>query len=497
MFGIIDWFVLAAYWGLSIFIGLYAARGNRSFKDYMLGGGSMPWIPVGISLIATSVSATTLLGVPADVFDADMSMIMNNVGSFLSILVVGFLFIPRFRKYGIQSAYELLEKTFSRSVRRVAAVFYAMHLVLRTGILLYGPSIVLSSILQIPVWAAILISSFAAILYTWHGGFKAVVWTDVMQFLVFFGGGVFALFVLANGIGGFGELATLAAESKKSNWFNGSLDPSNARTLLSAGIVYAVMEIAIRGCDQQFVQRYLSCKDVKAANRSSILSMALGLVVSLLFYWLGAALFVYYKVKNVAPLPDDLVDVNKVFPYFIVNGLPTGLTGLLVAAIYAAAMSSISSAIHALGNTTEKDILCKASGQESVARAKKWIVLWGISGTIAAFIAAWQAGSLLQNALFFTGLFTGPLLALFLLSFFAPSLRSFSVLTGVICGMLSLLLFNKIPFISGYVPPLTKIIVFSGFWNPLISCTVSVCVACCADLFVRFFKASLSPKPSR
>ncbi|MDR1813147.1 MAG: sodium/solute symporter [Candidatus Fibromonas sp.] len=481
MFGVLDWLVLVFYWGLSIFIGLYAARNNRSFKDYMLGGGTMPWIPVGISLIATSVSATTLLGVPADVFDVDMTLIMTNVGSFLSILVIGLLFIPRLRNSGIQSAYELLERSFSRTVRRVAAVFYAMHLVLRTGILLFAPSLVLAPILQIPVWAAILISSVAAILYTWHGGFKAVVWTDVMQFLVFFGGGVIALLILVQGIGGFGELALLAGETGKSNWFNGSLDPSNARTLLSAGIVYAVLEIAIRGCDQQFVQRYLSCKDVKAANRSSILSMVLGLAVSLLFYWLGAALFVYYRVKNASPLPENL-GVNDVFPYFIVNVLPSGLTGLLVAAIYAAAMSSISSAIHALGNTTEKDILCKTAEQESMSRAKLWIVLWGVCGTFAAFIAASQAGSLLKNALFFTGLFTGPLLALFLLSFFTPYLRSFSVLAGVACGMLSLLLFNGIPFIPGYVPPLDG--VFSWPWNPLISCTVSVWLDLSVDFVV-------------
>ncbi len=481
MFGAIDWFVLAAYWSISVFIGLRAARKNRSFKDYMLGGGSMPWIPVGISLIATSVSATTLLGVPADVFDVDMTFIMTNVGSFLSILVIGWLFIPRLRSCGIQSAYELLEKSFSRSVRRVAAVFYAMHLVLRTGILLFAPSLVLAPILQIPVGAAILISSVAAILYTWYGGFRAVVWTDVMQFLVFFGGGIIALFILANGIGGFGELVVLAGEAGKSNWFSASLDPSNARTLLSAGIVYAVLEIAIRGCDQQFVQRYLSCKDVKAANRSSVLSMVLGLVVSLLFYWLGAALFVYYRVKNASPLPENL-GVNDVFPYFIVNGLPSGLTGLLVAAIFAAAMSSISSAIHALGNTMEKDVLCKTTGQESMFRAKMWIVLWGVCGTFAAFIAASQVGSLLKNALFFTGLFTGPLLALFLLSFFAPYLRSFSVLSGVVCGMLSLLLFNGIPFIPSYAPPMGE--VFSWPWNPLISCTVSVWLALCVDFVV-------------
>ena len=481
MFGIIDWLVLAFYLGLSIFIGLWAARSNRSFKDYMLGGGTMPWIPIGISLIATSVSTTTFLGVPADVFDADMTLIMTNIGSFLSILVVGWLFIPRIRKSGAQSAYEILEKTFSSSVRRVAAVFYAMHLVLRTGILLFAPSLVLAPIMQIPVWVAILITSGVAILYTWYGGFKAVVWTDVMQFGVFFGGGIAALFILVNGIGGFEELVTIAGETGKSNWFDASLDPANARTLLSVGIVYAVLEIAIRGCDQQFVQRYLSCKDIKSANRSSILSMVLGLVVSILFYWTGAALFAYYKVKNVSPLPDNL-GVNDIFPYFIVNGLPAGLTGLLVAAIFAAAMSSISSAVHALSNTTEKDILRKMAGQESVFRAKLWIVLWGLCGTGAAFVAASQAGSLLKNALFFTGLFTGPLLALFLLSFFAPYLRSFSVLTGVICGMASLLLFNGIPFIPVYVPPLAG--VFSWPWNPLVSCTVSVWLALCVDFVI-------------
>lgn len=468
MFNSLDWIVLVAYWLLSVFIGLYAAKSNKSFKDYMIGGGSMPWFAVGISLIATSVSATTLLGIPADVFGADMSLIVTNIGSFFSIIIVGFLFIPRFRKSGVQSAYELLERSFSRSVRRVAAVFYSLHLVLRTGILLYAPSLVLAPILNISVYSAILISSLAAVLYTWYGGFKAVVWTDVMQFIVFFGGGIFTLFILVNGIGGFSELSSLANQTKKSNWLNLSLDISNARTLISAGIVYTILEVAIRGCDQQFVQRYLSCKDVKAANRSSVLSMLLGFVVSILFYWIGAALFVYYKVKNVADLPNNL-GVNDVFPYFIVNGLPNGLTGLLVAAVFAAAMSSISSAIHALGNTTEKDILCKATGEESMFRTKLWIIFWGVCGTLAAFIAASLKGSLLNNALYFTGLFTGPLLAIFLLSFFAASTRSFAILIGVICGMASL------PFLDHY---------FSWPWNPLVSCSISIWIALCIDFVV-------------
>lgn len=479
MFTALDWTVLVLYMVVSAGIGLWVARGGRDFKDYMLGGGSMPWVAIGISLIATSVSATTFLGAPADVFDVNMTLIMTNFGSFLSIIVVGTVFIPRLRAAGIQSAYQLLEQRFSRGVRRLAAVFYSLHLLLRTGILLYAPSIVLSQIIGVDLRVAILLSAVVATAYTWYGGIKAVVWTDVMQFVVFFGGGLFALYVLVDGIGSWGEMARLATEAGKTRWFDASLDPSNARTLLSAGIVYAVLEIAIRGCDQQFVQRYLSCSDAKSANRSSVLSMVLGVVVSLLFYWLGAALFVYYKVAHVAPLP-AATGVNGVFPHFIVNGLPSGVTGLVVAAIYAAAMSSLSSAINALSNTTEKDLLCTPAGEESLVRAKLWTVLWAVLGTGGAFFAATQHGSLLKNALFFTGLFTGPLLGLFLLAFFAPRVRSFAVVVGVLCGMSSLVLFNTIPVLPNYRPPLDGLL--SWPWNPLVSMIATVWIALCADL---------------
>ena len=327
MFTALDWLVLFAYLLLSLAIGLWVSRGNKNLKEYMFGGGSMPWVAVGISLIATSVSATTFLGAPADVFGDDMTFLMFQIGALLSIVVVGFVFIPRFRTSGISSAYELFEVRFgSRSVRRLAAVFYCLHLLLRTGILLYAPSLVLAQILHIDLKLAIIVSAAIAIFYTWFGGIKAVIWTDVMQFCVFFGGGVLVLLIIANQVGGFGEMATLASEAGKTRWWN------------------------IRGCDQQFVQRYLSCKDVKAANRSSVLSMVLGCAVSILFYWVGAALFVFYKKAQVATLPEGLGQ-NDVFPYFIVNALPSGVTGLIVAAICAAAMSSLSGAINSLSNT--------------------------------------------------------------------------------------------------------------------------------------------------
>ena len=193
-------------------------------------------------------------------------------------------------------------------------------------------------------------------------------------------------------------------------------------------------------------------------------------MVSLVFYWVGAALFVYYQVVNHAKLPVGN-DVNQVFPHFILHGLPPGLTGLVVAAIFAAAMSSLSSAINALANTTEVDILGRdPQDPKSLGRAKIWTVLWATVGVVAAVIAAYASGSLLQKALFFTGLFTGPLLAIFILSFFRPRTNPAVVIFASVLGMFSLILFNAVPVFPNYVPPFGKLI--SWPWNTLISISV-------------------------
>ena len=495
MFTALDWIVLVAYLVLSIAIGLFVSRGNKNLKEYMLGGGSIPWVAVGISLIATSVSATTFLGAPADVYGDNMTFLMFQIGAFISIVVVGLVFIPKFRSSGINSAYELFEVRFSRPVRRLAAVFYCLHLLLRTGILLFAPSLVLAQILHIDLKLAIIVSAAVAIFYTWFGGIKAVIWTDVMQFVVFFGGGVLVLLIISNAVGGFGEMAALASEAGKTKWWDASMDVSNARTLVSAGFAYAILEIAIRGCDQQFVQRYLSCKDVKAANRSSILSMVLGCAVSILFYWVGAALYVYYQKAHVAVLPEGL-NQNDVFPYFIVNGLPVGVTGLIVAAICAAAMSSLSGAINSLGNTSERDFLGwdENAGIGGLKRAKIWTAVWGVLGIFFALFAATQQGSLLKNALFFTGLFTGPLLGMFLLAFYAEKvfgtgankLRSWVVVVAVVCGMGSLILVQGIP---AFGVPAVLGGVFSWPWMPFISMTTTIVVALLVNAVANLVKA--------
>jgi len=482
LFTPLDWVALAGYLAIIMAIGLYFSRRNRTFLDYMFGGGRMPWPVIGVSLIATSVSATTFLGNPAETFGHNMAYLMLNIGVFLAIVVIVRVFIPRFREINAESAYEILERRFSRRVRLLAAAFYSAHVTLRTGVLLYGPAIILAQIFGMNIFGAILAMSVLAIAYTAIGGLKAVVWTDFLQFFTLMGGGLLALYFCAQAVGGFGEMASLAAQAGKTEWLRFSLDLGDARTLLSAGLAYTVFEVAIRGCDQQFVQRYMACKDVRSANLSSILSAVLGLLVGLVFYWVGAGLFVYYESAGVQRLPEG-TGVNEVFPLFILDVLPAGVTGLLAAAIFAAAMSSLDSAITALSNTAVKDLFPRADDDSALARARFWIVVWGALGALAAFLCVFGRQSLLTKALFFTSLFIGPLLCLFLFAFFRPKTHPKAVFYGAIGGMLCLLPFTRIPVLpADWFQPVFEL---AWPWNPVVTLTGAALLTLLFDAWPR------------
>lgn len=488
MFSAVDWLVIVAYFLVMAGIGLHFSRRNRNLKDFMFGGGSMPWFAVGISLIATSISASTFLGNPSYTFAKDMKLLMLGIGSIFSIFIIGWVFIPRYKAAGIASAYELLERRFSRPVRVMAAVLYSCHLMMRVGMLMFVPSLVIQKMTGLDPRLCIGLMAAGSIVYTYFGGIRAIAWTDVMQFTIFMGSGVLVILFCADAIGGIGETYRLASEAGKTAWFDSSWDPASATTLWTAGIVYVVFEVAIRGCDQQFVQRYLSCRNAREANLSSITSVGLGLCVSLLFYSVGAVLFVYFQVKQVAVLPAG-VDGNSAFPHFIMNILPVGLKGLLGAAILGEALSSLNSTYSALSNTTVVDFLGRKSAAEGdsdgkgegsgkdLKSARLWVAVWGLLGTVMALICALGQKTILDRALFFTSLFTGPLLGLFLLAFYRPSLHPRAVLSGAVLGMASLVPFLKPPFLEGKLwNPLTcewlgcaEGASFAWPWNPVIA----------------------------
>lgn len=462
----LDWTLLLLYMVLTIGLGLFVTRKNRDGHDYLLGGGKLGWFSVGISLIATSMSASTFLGIPAQSYGGDCTYLMLQVGAFLSVVVVARFFIPRYREAGVTSAYSLLEQVYSRPVRIVGATFYCCHVLLRSGLLIYGPALVLSKALGISMEWTIVLTAVLSMGYTAFGGLKAVVLTDTIQFFVLVAGVILSYIVLHQ-TEGLGKLWSMAVEGGHTRVLPETIDlssvfdPTRADSLLSAMVIYAVLEIAIRGVDQQFVQRYLSCSSSSAAVRSSWTAMVIGLPATVLFFGLGALLWAWYELNPGAIAQGS---VNQAFPDFILHQLPVGLKGLLVAALLAASMSSFDSAINALNNTTLVDLLNRKTDETSSLKIARFISIgWGLLALGAALIASQAGKSLLAQALYFTSLFTGPLLCMVTLAFVAPKWRPSSILFGVFMGMSLLVILSPPGFMDWHTPLL------SWPWNPVIS----------------------------
>jgi len=438
MLGSIDWLVLGLYLAVVLAMGFYARKGQESTRDYLLAGGTMPWWAVGISLIATSVSTTSMVGTPAESFSGDLRYLCLNLPVPLSILLVTVLFIPWFRRQGVASAYEALQRRFNRRVRLLAASLYSLHVLLRTGVLVYGPALVLAEVTGLSLWVTIVLVGLSAVVYSAVGGLKAVIWTDVLQFAVLFGGAVITCLVIEARVDGglFGILA-LAREAGKTRVLDTSFSLSDSRNLWAAGVAYLALDLAIRATDQQFVQRYLSVSSVARAQGAALLAALLGFAVSMLFFLLGLHLWAFYQQF---PPATPFADPNSVLPAFVTTHLHGGLAGVLVAGIFAAAMSSIDSAIAALSSTITLDFFGnrRRDDKSLLAIARTSLVVFGLLSLGFAFFAATFTQSLLNTALSFTSLFTGSLLGIFTLAILPVRLKPDAVLLGGLLGAASL-----------------------------------------------------------
>ena len=471
-FAFIDWVILGAYGIIVILIGI-VSRSEDDVSDYFFARHRMPWWAVGISLIATSVSASTFLGNPAEAYQFDLRLLQLNLGVPISIAIVCLIFIPYFQKSHAKSAYETLELRFDLKTRTLASVLYTIHVLLRTGILIYGPSLVFATITGLNIYWTIIVVGFITILYTTIGGIRAVIWTDFMQFLILATGGVLILFFIDLDVpGGFTQILSKASSAGKLKLFDLNFDLANPRNIWSAGIAYIALDLAIRACDQQFVQRYLSCKDVLRSQFAAILSAVAGLFIALLFFAVGIFLWGYYQ-NYPTQLPMGF-SVNQVLPNYIATKLPWGMSGLIVAAVLAAAMSSLDSAIQALANVATVDFYqrFKKGKKPSLKFARKISVVWGILGIVIGLLTVGIGKNLFIIALSFTSLFTGALLGIFILAVLIRRANGTGAFYGGIIGVLTLLVVTKILHFN-----------ISWPWYPVISMTATIVSGVIISLF--------------
>jgi solute:Na+ symporter, SSS family len=438
-FSTIDWIVLGAYFLIVLLIGAIYRTEREGIFGYFFARGQMPWWAVGFSLIATSVSASTFLGTPAEAYQHDCRLLQLNLGVPISILIVCAVFIPFFRASGATSAYEVLERRFDLKTRTLASVFYIIHVLLRTGILIYGPSIMLARILDLDIRVIIAVVGAVTIAYTAMGGIRAVIWTDVIQFFILFAGGILiCIFVSLDVPGGAGAVLDAARAGGKLRWFDPSWGLANPRNIWATGIAYIALDLAIRATDQQFVQRYLCCRDIPRARFAAISSAVWGLLVAMLFFAVGVFLWGYYHAYPAEFA--QITDINMLVPHYVATKLPWGVSGLLVAAVFAAAMSSIDSAINSLATTATIDFYERFGGnkERSLAFARASTIVWGVLGIGFAIYAASFGMNILELALSFTSLFTGALLGIFLLAVAVPWVSGTGAFVGALLGMATL-----------------------------------------------------------
>ena len=402
-----DWAVIAAYFACLVGTGFVINRRRQaSTDDYFRGGGRIPAWAAAVSIVATSMSAASFIGVPEQGYTGDLTYLSTNIGMLLSATVIAVVFITAFFKARVQTIYQYLGARMGPGAGRAASAAFLFGRVLASGARIYigamPACLILFGDLE-PMHLAVAILTLAAVgvLYTLVGGVASVIWSDVIQMGVLLGACIAAIVVILLRIdAGFGEIigalsTGMEDETSKLTVFEMTTDPSVAFSLPAAIVGFTIMGIGSYGTDQDLAQRLLSCKDAKAGARSIIAGMLLGIPSVLLFLVVGLLLFVFYQRPDLLggeppAVPDDS---RQVFLSFIVEEMPPGLAGLMMAGLFAAGLSSLNSAINAMSSTFVNDFYRRwkpdASERHLVAVGRLGVVGWGVILAGFAIACSW------------------------------------------------------------------------------------------------------------
>ncbi|HSJ32974.1 MAG TPA: sodium/solute symporter [Longimicrobiales bacterium] len=451
-----DWIVLAIYIATMVGIGFWANRKQTDTEAYFVGNRNIRWWAAGLSIIATSFSAASILGVPGYAYAGDMWYLQYQLGDFLGAAIVVVLFIPFFHRIrGLTTAYEYLEVRFDLKTRLLGSSLFVMTVLLRAGTLLFGAALLFAAVVPtefIPgltgVEEAVVFFGIIAIIYTVMGGISAVIWTDVIQFSIM-SVGIFACMavVVLSTPGGWGLAFEQAGAAGKLTIIHTD-DILGGRGLLTAIFGYGLLALSLFGTNQQPVQRYMTVKNPREAQKSLMLGVVAGAIGVTLSLLLGVFMFIFYE-HFPALLPADATS-DQVVPHFINTQVPPILTGLLVAAVFAAAMSSLDSALNSLSAALTVDFLKRFRPEVSDAGrltfAKVVVVTAGLLGIVIGIYAARTEESLIDLILTFMGYFAGGLLGLFLLGMLTKRANGTGAFTGAIIGTLVVLMMTENDF---------------------------------------------------
>lgn len=434
-FGAANYGVLIGYLLLSLLIGVYFSYKQKSTDDYFVGGGRIPWWASGLSVFGTLLSAITFMAIPAKAFITDWSFFTLSIAAFLITPVISFLFIPFFNKLRITTAYEFLENRFNYFARAFGSLSFILFQFGRIGIVLLLPSLAISIVTGIPVDTSILIMGVLCILYTTFGGIEAVIWTDVMQVIVLMGGSILGVvWIMLHTDATFGEMVTYASDRNKFNITNMDFNFTEATfwVTLIGGLASGLVT---QGTDQTVVQRYLTSTNVRNSQKTLYTNAILSLPAAVIFFGLGTLLFIFYS-EMPEKLSPTLSNNDALLPWYIVQELPMGVSGLLIAGVFSAAMSSISSSLNSVAtafcNDFYKRFRPSISDRKLLGVARMATIVTGVIGVLLGlWMASSNIKSLWDEFYRYLGLFTGGLGGMFLLGILTKRANAPGTLLGL------------------------------------------------------------------
>ena len=432
----LDHLALWIYLLATVGLGVWFARRNRTTDDFFRGGRRVPWWAAGLSIFATMLSSITCMAIPARAFASDWELYLANSYVLLTPILL-LVVLPFYRRLDVTSAYEYLERRFAPSLRLFASSMFLLFQCGRVAVVLLLPSLALATVSDLDVTTSILVLGILCIVYTSLGGIEAVIWTDTAQSVVLLGGAVWAFVAILTRVdGGLGAVITEASAQGKFfdnvEWSIGLRE--GAFVILLGSLFHHLFPYA---ASQDVVQRYLTTRDIKETKRALWLSMIVSVPAQALFFLLGTALFVFYR--DHPERLDPALQNDAILPFFLVRELPAGVAGIIVAGIFAAAQSTLSSSLNSMSTAWVTDFDSRLRPDvDDAARlrlARRLTVVLGLFGTAAAIaLAHVEVRSLWDAFLTIIGLFGGTIAGLFGLGMISRRANARGAMIGAIAG---------------------------------------------------------------
>ncbi|MEM1263806.1 MAG: sodium/solute symporter [Pseudomonadota bacterium] len=434
-FGTLNWSILISYIILNLLLGWALSKRVTTAEDFYLGRRTTPWWAIGISVIATYVSALSFLGGPAWAYSESLAVVAIHLNYPLVIIVVITLFLPFFFNSGVASIYDYMERRFGTTSRVVISAVFLISQAITSATILYATSLVIEFITGIDVRIAIVIVTIVALIYTMMGGITAVIWTDVIQAgVLFVGAGIIFYGVVQQLPMPFGEFMSSLSDQGKTQALDFSFDTTKTATVWSGVIAMTIFHITVYGANQMMVQRTLAARSIGDAKKSFLLMGYAAFFIYFLFFLLGIMFYGYYEGR-------EFENGNTIILEFAANyGFP-GLMGLIAAAIVAASMSSLDSAFNSLATISTVDYYQKffrpnESAEHYLNVTRGFTVFWSIIIIVPAILFAGSEGSVLELLSKIGSYFVGAKLSMYGLGFFSKQATERGLLVGVAAGFI-------------------------------------------------------------